>query len=126
MLIKPVQDHRSEVSPGKASKHRKHRLALDDILRPAKLVNDRGACVISQGVINRGHKVARMDRVVFGLPCDSIAAAVDMSAANPTPCQDRAINEWPMVPSWQLVPVDRRSTAKLARPGNQCFIQQPP
>src|SRR6266478_159460 len=106
-------------------KQSQQRPAGDDSMRTPKSINDFSFVVVAQGVIQRRYEIADVDRVVYRLAGEVVAAAVDLTAAHAAPRQHSAVNARPMVAAGGLIAVDHRRSAELAGPGDQGRIEQP-
>ena len=69
----PVLAESNQLRCQRGSKHCEYGIAPYDIVMPASLIDDLRALVVSEGVIDRGHEVADVHRIIFGARRDRVA-----------------------------------------------------
>ena len=97
------------------------RVALDEKVRPAELVEHLRIVREAERVIDRGEEVTNVHRIVDRLAADSVAAAVNLTAANAAAGQHGAIDGSPVIATGVFVHTGR--AAKLPGPDDERFIE---
>ena len=77
-------------------------MTLHDVMRSSLKIDDQSIAAVSERVVDCRHKIADVDRVIFRLTAQFVAAAVHRSSTHSAAGQQRTVHRAPMMAAASL------------------------